>query len=41
MVQDHLLNILTKKDQVDIQKDQIKGLVKKNIVDKEDDNSIY
>lgn len=35
-----MLNVLTKKDQVDIQKDQIKELVKKNIVDKVEDNKL-
>jgi hypothetical protein len=33
-----LLNILIKKDQGDIQKVQIKEMIEKNIVDKEDDN---
>jgi len=33
-----LLNILIKKDQADIVKNVIKEKIKKNIVDKEDDN---
>ena len=35
-----ILNKPIKKDQVDIQKDLINEIVKKNIVDKEDDNSV-
>ena len=41
MVQEPLLSIPIKKDQVDTQKVQIKGMIEKNIVDKVDDNSIY
>jgi hypothetical protein len=33
-----LLNVLIKKDLEDIQKVQIKEMIEKNIVDKEDDN---
>ncbi len=35
-----LLSILIKKDQADIVKNVIKEKIEKNIVDKEDDNSI-
>jgi hypothetical protein len=40
MVQVLLLNILIKKDLEDIQKVQIKEMIVKNIVDREDVNSI-
>jgi hypothetical protein len=39
MVQVLLLSILIKKDLEDIQKAQIKEMIEKNIVDKEDDNN--